>query len=412
MKRRLLALILIAALCMTGMVGCAGSGKANETNAPGSTAPEVSQEPGNSGGETIKVGLLAPLTGDVAHYGTAVKNAVTMYLDKFNAEGGVNGTPIELIVYDEKGNATEAVNAYNKLVNDDEVVAIIGDVTTTPTFAVAQASVADNMPLLTPTATHPDVTSYGKNIFRACFQDPFQGSTMAKLAYNDLGAKTAAIIYNSSDAYSTGLKDSFTETSKEIGLEIVATEAYGADDVAFQSQLTNIGGANPDVIFIPDYYNQCYMIATQAKDMGITAKLLGVDGTDGVLAIEGADTSVLDGIYFSNHYFVGDTSDMIKNFVGEYNERYGDDPNALAALGYDAAMIMFAAIKSVADSGITIDNSDECRQAIIDAIKTTDMTTVTGHLTFDENNNPVKELTIIKIVYSDGKASYEFYKKY
>lgn len=387
MKRRLLVLALILVTCLTLFSGCKGKSK------------------------TIKVGVLAPLTGDVAVYGTAVKNAVELYVNKFNAEGGVNGTPIELVVLDEKGDPTEAVNAYNKLVNSNEVVAIIGDVTSTPTFAVAQASVSDNMPMLTPTATHPDVTKYGKNMFRACFQDPDQSSAMAKLAYEGLGAKKAAIIYNSSDAYSVGLKDAFIATANELGLEIVATEAYGKDDVAFQAQLTNIASADPDVIFVPDYYNPCYMIARQAKDMGIDAILLGVDGTDGVLAIEGVDTSVLDGIYFSNHYYVGDSADIVKNFVNDFKNKYKEEPNALAALGYDAAMIMCAAIKSVADSGKTIDNSAECRQAIIDAISATDMTTVTGHLTFDENNNTVKELSIIKIVHKDGKATYELYDK-
>lgn len=403
MKRRIFVLVLILATCLTIFGGCAGKDK--ETKDPtGTNTPDVTAE-------TIKVGVLAPLTGDVAVYGTAVKNAVELYVDKFNAEGGVNGASIQLVVLDEKGDPTEAVNAYNKLVNDDEVVAIIGDVTSTPTFAVAQASVDDNIPMLTPTATHPDVTSYGKNMFRACFQDPDQSSTMAKLAYEDLGAKTAAVIYNSSDAYSVGLKDAFVETANELGLEIVATEAYGKDDVAFQAQLTNIGSANPDVLFIPDYYNPCYMIARQAKDMGITATLLGVDGTDGVLTIEGADTSVLDGIYFSNHYFVGDSAEIVQNFVNDFKNNYNEEPNALAALGYDAAMIMCAAIKSVADSGTKIDNSAECRQAIIDAISETDMTTVTGHLTFDENNNTVKELSIINIVHTDGEAAYDLYGK-
>lgn len=409
-KRRLFTIMLILTMCVTLIAGCAGGGTVNETPTDN---PNETQAPGNAGGgETIKVGVLSPLTGDVAVYGTAVKNAVELYVNKFNAEGGVNGTPIELVILDEKGDPTEAVNAYNKLVNNDEVVAIIGDVTSTPTFAVAQASVADNMPLLTPTATHPEVTTYGKNIFRACFQDPDQSSTMANFAYNELSAKTAAIIYNSSDAYSVGLKDAFIETANELGLEVVATEGYGKDDVAFQAQLTNINSANPDVLFIPDYYNQCYMIATQAKAMGITATLLGVDGTDGVLAIEGADHSVLDGIHFSNHYFVGDTSDIVKNFVQDFKAQYNEDPNALAALGYDAAMIMCAAITSVDSSGMTVDNSEECRQAIIDAISATDMTTVTGHLTFDENNNPIKELSIIKIMYKDDAASYEFFGKY
>ena len=408
-KTRILALALVVILTLSLMAGCAS--KTTATASPSASA-SASASVAASSSEPIKVGVLAPLTGNVAVYGIAVKNAVEMYVNEFNAAGGVNGRQIKLVVLDEKGDATEAVNAYNKLVTSDEVVAIIGDVTSTPTFAVAQASVADNMPLLTPTATHPDVTTYGHNTFRACFQDPFQGSTMAKLAFEKLGAKTAAIIFNSSDAYSTGLKDSFTEAAGKAGLQIVATEAYGASDVDFKSQLTNINSKSPDVLFIPDYYNQCYMIASQAREIGLKSTFLGVDGTDGVLAIEGVNAKVLDGLYFANHYSADDTSSMVQTFRTNYQKAYKDVPNALAALGYDGAMIMCAAIKAVATSGKAIDNSDVCRQAIIDAISATDMDCVTGHITYDKTNNPIKECSIIKIVLKDDKGAYEFFGKY
>ena len=356
--------------------------------------------------ETIQIGVITPETSGVAQYGIAVRDAVELYTEQFNAAGGVNGKLIDLIIYDDKGDPVEAMNAYNKLVYDDEVPAIIGPVTSSPTFGVAEASVEDNMPCITPTATHPDVTTYGSNFFRACFEDPFQGGTMARFAAAELGAKTAGIIYNSADAYSTGLMDAFVEAAAEAGLEIVVTEGYAAGDVDFKAQLTNIANATPDVLFIPDYYNTAYMICSQARELGITATFLGVDGTDGVLAIEGADYSVFEGMYFANHYSADDTAEVVVNFRKAYEEAYGETPNALGALAYDGAKILFEALIKVDNAGVEI--GPDSHQEIIDALSETEIDGVTGHITFDENNNPVKDLAIIKI--EGGK--YNFFAKY
>ena len=378
--KRVLAIVLVVAM-MFGMTACSGSGS-----------------------DTIKIGVIAPLTGDVAVYGNAVNDAVKLYTDKVNAEGGIDGNQIELVVYDDKGDATEAVNAYNKLVSSDQVLAIIGDVTSTPTIAVAQASVADNIPIITGTATHLDVTSFGTNMFRACFIDDLQARTMANLAVAQ-GVTKAAVIYNASDSYSTGLRDSFKTYCDSLGVEVVADEAYAKGDVDFNAQLTNIAAANPEVIFIPEYYNTFYLIASQARAMGITATFYGVDGTDGVLEIDGADTSVFDGIYFSNHYTTDDPSEVVQNFIADYQEAYGQTPNALAALGYDAAMILFDAIKR---AGV-YEPSAENWQAIIDALYQTDMQCVTGHITYDQGNGtPNKSTKVITI--EDGV--YHFYGEY
>ena len=378
--KKVLAIVLVVAM-MFGMTACSGSGS-----------------------DTIKIGVIAPLTGDVAVYGNAVNDAVKLYTDKVNAEGGIDGKQIELVVYDDKGDATEAVNAYNKLVSSDQVLAIIGDVTSTPTIAVAQASVADNIPIITGTATHLDVTSFGTNMFRACFIDDLQARTMANLAVAQ-GVTKAAVIYNASDSYSTGLRDSFKTYCDSLGVEVVADEAYAKGDVDFNAQLTNIAAANPEVIFIPEYYNTFYLIASQARAMGITATFYGVDGTDGVLEIDGADVSVFDGIYFSNHYTTDDPSEVVQNFIADYQEAYGQTPNALAALGYDAAMILFDAIKR---AGV-YEPSAENWQAIIDALYQTDMQCVTGHITYDEGNGtPNKSTKVITI--EDGV--YHFYGEY
>jgi len=369
---------------------------------------------GKKSSDTIKIGVIAPLTGPVAVYGIAVKEAVELYAKKFNDAGGVGGKKIELIVYDDKHDPTEAMNAYNKLIDADKVVAIIGPVTSSPTFGVAKQSATDGIPCITGTATHPDVTTYGDNFFRACFEDPFQGGTMARFAANELKAKTAAIIYNNDDAYSTGLMEAFTKIAGEVGLDIVASEGYGENDVDFNAQLTNINSKKPDVLFIPDYYNNTYLIASQAKKIGLNATLLGVDGTDGILEIEGADVSVFDNLYFANHYSTDDTSSVLQEFLKDYDAAYKATPNALAALGYDAAMILFNALKKVDSDGVKIAADKATREAIISALKKTDLQCVTGHITFDANNNPIKNCAIIKVNYDSAakEAIYEFYMSY
>jgi branched-chain amino acid transport system substrate-binding protein len=358
--------------------------------------------------ETVKIGVIAPETGGVSVYGLAVRDGVILYTDEFNAEGGINGKPVELIVYDDKGDAIEALNAYNRLVYDDQVVAIIGPVTSTPTFGVAEVSAENGVPAITASATHPDVTTYGDNFFRACFEDPFQGRTIARFAANELGVKTAAIIYNTGDAYSVGLLESFSEAAEEAGLEIVATEGYAAGDVDFKAQLTNIAGKAPEALFIPDYYNTAYMIASQARELGLSATFLGVDGTDGVLTIEGADTSVFEGMYFPNHYAADDPTDIVVNFRKNFEDAYGIAPNAFAALGYDSAKILYAALANVENAGTELGATAESYAATIEQMKATDLTGLTGRITFDENNNPIKEVSIIKI----ENAQYNFFMKY
>jgi branched-chain amino acid transport system substrate-binding protein len=357
---------------------------------------------------TIKIGVIAPLTGNVAVYGTAVKNGAELYTQVANDAGGLDGQKVELVVYDDKGDPTEALNAYNKLVTADEVVAIIGPVTSSPTFGVAEASAAENVPCITASATHPDVTKYGKNYFRSCFEDPFQGGAMARFAAEKLGAKTAAVIYDISSAYSTGLFNAFKATGETAGLKVVAAESYGADDVDFNAQLTNIAKQNPDVLFIPEYYNKAYLICTQARKAGIKATFLGVDGTDGVLEIEGADYTVFDGMYFPNPYYPDDPAAIVQNFRKSFELAYGAAPNQFGALGYDAANILYAAIEKASKAGVKIESSPECWQKIIDNMAATDMECVTGHVTFDEKNNPVKDITVLKI----QNAKYNFETRY
>ena len=355
-------------------------------------------------GNTLKVGVLAPLTGDVAEYGNAVNNGLCLYVEELNARGGVNGKKIELITYDEEGDSVKAVTGYNSLV-DQGVVAILGDVTTGPTIAVVTASQEDGMPMITASATAKAVTcelnadgSVAKvyeNMFRSCFIDPFQGNKMAAFALEQLNAKTAAVLYNVGSDYSAGCAASFQETAQEKGLEIVAVESYANGAVDFQSQLTNIAVKAPDVVFVPDYYPVVALMAQQAYAAGLKATMLGADGWDSVMDVV-SDPALLEGSYYCAGYSVEDTREEVQTFVKNYQAKYNATPTMFAAQGYDAAMILCAALEKAEASGAKA-GTDEYRQAIIAAMKATDMNCVTGHVVYDEYNNPEKSAAIITI---------------
>ena len=368
--KKTLIVVLVVALLATGLTAC-----------------------GKSGGDTIKIGGLAPLTGDVSVYGIAASNGAKLAIDEINKAGGINGKQIEFILYDEKGDVNEAVNAYNKLVDQDKVVAILGDVTSKPTISVAQLAAKANIPMITATATALDVTKQGTNVFRACFIDPFQGEIMAKFAKENLKATKVAVIYNSGDDYSNGLKDSFTAKSNELGLEVVASESYAKGDTDFKAQLTKIAASGAEALFVPDYYNTVALIANQAKATGLTMPLMGTDGWDGVLSA--AKPEDVEGYYFANHYSTEDQDPKVQAFLKNYKTTYKEDPNAFVALGYDAAYILAEAFKKAG-------STDSAK--VIEALKATDYTGVTGNVKFDENRNPTKSVTIIQIL--DGQYRY------
>ena len=359
----------------------------------------------------IKVGVLAPLTGSVAEYGNAVNNGVVQFVEELNAKGGINGKQIELVTYDEEGDSVKAVTGYNSLV-DQGVVAIIGDVTTAPTIAVVVESQGDGMPMITASATARAVTcqmnadgtvaKVYENMFRSCFIDPFQGSKMAAFAADELKAKTAAILYNTGLDYSVGCAEAFQETAQEKGLELVAVESYADGAVDFQSQLTNIAAKSPDVLFVPDYYSAVALVAQQAYAAGVKATMLGADGWDSVMDVV-TDPALLNGAYYCSGYSVEDTREAVQTFVKKYQAKYSATPNMFAAQGYDAAMILCAALEKAEASGSKA-GTDEYRKAVIAAMKATDMDCVTGHVTYDQYNDPEKSAAIITI--ADGKAKF------
>ena len=392
MKKRFLAMVLAAAMMLTAMVGCGNGNTQDGGNANNAGAT----------GDTIKIGGLAPLTGDVSVYGVAVDNGVKMAVEEINADGGVLGKQIEYIVYDEKGDATEAVNAYNKLVKSDNVVAIVGDVTSKPTLAVAQQAAKDKIPLITASGTAENITQAGENIFRACFIDPFQGELMASYASKKLEKKTAAIIYNISDDYSKGLYEAFEAAAGDLGIEVVQVEGYGKGTVDFKAQLTNIKSKNPDVIFLPVYYQDVALIAVQAKELGIEAQFLGADGWDGVIGqVDESNMDAVNGAYFCSQYSAQSDDPNLQAFLSKYKETYGMDASQFAVLGYDAMKMLAQAIS---EAGST-DSA-----AITSAMAAIDFTGLTGHMTFDENRNPVKSAAITQI--DNGEYKFiEYYEK-
>ena len=341
--------------------------------------------------DKIVLGGIGGLTGEVAVYGVSSFNGAQIAIDEINETGGINSKQIVLKLEDDKGVTTESINAYNKL-RDEGVVAIIGSITSAPTEAIAPLAQEDKMPLITPTGTQFGITMGRDGVFRVCFTDPFQGEILAQYA-KDSGAKTAALMKNSSSDYSSGVYDAFKAKAEELGIEIVAEESYGNDDMDFRVQLTNIKSANPDVLLVPDYYQINALIAIQANELGIDAMILGPDGWDGVIQqVEPSQYDVLNKVYFTNHYSLDDTDERVQNFIKNYRDRFGEDPTAFAALSYDAVYLYKQAIEEA--------NSTEA-EAILTALNKIEFEGITGKLKFDENNNPVKSVSIISI--KDGK---------
>ena len=347
-------------------------------------AKESSQE-----AKVMKLGGIGPLTGPLAIYGVTSTNGSKLAFEEINKNGGILGKQVEYIVLDEKGDSTEAVTAYNKLV-DEGVVALIGDITSKPSLAVAEVAAQDNLPMITPTGTQFNITEAGPNVFRVCFTDPYQGVVLANFAKNNLNAETAAIVVNNSSDYSDGVAKAFVEQAEKLGLKVVAKEGYSDGDKDFRAQLTKILPTNPDVLVVPDYYEQVALITTQAREVGIKATFVGPDGWDGVAkTLDASAYGAVENSYFTNHYSLQDQSPKVQNFLKAYKEAYNEEPSAFSALSYDAAYMMKAAIEKAGTTD---------KQAVVDALKNLDYDGVTGHLTFDENNNPVKAVTVLKIV--------------
>ena len=373
MKKKITSALMVGVMCVSvfAFAGCSSSGS-------------------GSSGDTIKIGALGPYTGDTAMYGVAAKNGIELAAEQINANGGINGKNVEVVSYDTKGDSTEAVNAYNRLRDQDGVVAIVGSVLTGESMAIKEMAHDDNMPILTPTSTAADVTEGAPNSFRVCYLDEYQGNAGANFAVSTenggLGAKTAAMLVNSGSAYSQGLADAFKATFEAKGGKVVGSESYADKDKDFSAQLTKIKELNPEVVYIPDYYNVAGPIMQKAKEMGITSKFVGGDGWDSV-QVDYADAA--QGQYFANHYAADSPKEAVQNFIKSYKDKYSEAANSFAALGYDGMNVMAEAIKNAGSTD---------SQAIVDALQKIDFDGVTGHFTFDEEGNPKgKDITIIQV---------------
>ncbi len=339
-------------------------------------------------GDNVRIGVFMSLTGTTANFGISSTNGIKMAADEINNAGGINGKQIELLVQDDRSDASEAATIVTKFVTQDQVHAILGEVASSRSIAAAPIAQNAKIPMLTPSSTNPEVTRKGDFIFRSCFIDPIQGAAIAQFAARTLGAKRAAIMVDRKNDYSTGLEKNISETFTRLGGQMAATQSYQEGDQDFNAQLTSIKGANPEVIFVPGYYNDVGLIAKQARDRGITVPLVGGDGWDSVqlYAIGG---SALNGSFFTNHYSPFDTDPKVQKFVNDYKSRYGSVPDALAATAYDAAHIMFDAIKRSKSLG---------GQDIRDALAATnEFPGVTGNVTFNENRDAVKPIIVIEI---------------
>ena len=346
--------------------------------------------------ETIKIGGMAPLTGALAIYGVTTTNGAELAVKEINENGGVLGKKIEYVMLDTKGDSTEAVMAYNKLV-DEKVAGIIGEVTSKPTLAVAEVAVQDNMPLITPTGTQVDITEVGPNIFRVCFTNPYQGKVLAITSKERLGANTVAVMLNNSSDYSDGIAKAFIEESEKLGMKVMGVEGYSDGDKDFRPQLTKLAAMNPDVILIPEYYEQAALIATQAREVGVKSIFVGSDGWDGIAkTLDQSAYAAIENSHFTNHFSMEDQSEKIQNFLKDYREAYKEDPSAFSALGYDAVYMMKSAIEKAGGTD---------KQKIVDALKGIEYDGVTGYLTFDDHNNPIKAVTVLKI--ENGKYVFD-----
>lgn len=353
---------------------------------------------GGDTGDTIKVGYYGDMTGQTSSFGQSTKNGIDLAFAEVNAAGGVNGKKLVLVPEDDQGRPEQAKTVVSKLINQDKVVAVLGEVASTNSLAAAPVAQEAKIPMITPSSTNPKVTEVGDYISRVCFIDPFQGSTMAKFAATTLKAKTAAVLGDVNSDYSKGLTQFFEEEFKKQGGSVVAKEAYTQNDPDFKGQLTKIRNLNPDVIYVPGYYGQVGIIAKQARELGMNMPLLGGDGWDSPELWKLGGES-LKNTYISNHYSAENPAPEIQNFVKAYQAKYNVVPDSLAALAYDAAKVLADAMKRAG-------GTDSAK--LKDAINATkNFAGVTGAISLDGSRNAVKPAVVLELNPSASKFSFK-----
>jgi branched-chain amino acid transport system substrate-binding protein len=403
-RRSLVSALAALALASVAVVGCTKKAPADANSgadAPPPAPTAAATPPADS--DTILLGEVGSLTGSEATFGLSTKNGIQMALDEVNAAGGVTlkdggvekTKKLAVRVYDDQGKPEEAANAVTRLISQDKVVAILGEVASSNSLAMAPKAQAAKVPMVSPSSTNPKVTEVGDFIFRVCFIDPFQGTVMAKFVTEQLKLKNVAILKDNKSDYSLGLSQFFTETFTKLGGTVVAEEAYSKGDTDFRGQLTALKGKKPEAIYVPGYYTDVGVIARQAKELGLAVPLLGGDGWESEKLFE-LGGSAIDGSYFSNHYSTDNPSPTVQSFIKNYEAKFGSKPDSLAALGYDAAMVVIEAMKRA--------GSVDGQKLRDELAKTKDHAGIAGTISLDDKRNAVKPAVVLQV--KDGKHAY------
>lgn len=391
MKKRLLSLGL-AALMAASLTACGGS----DAGASSAEGAANSTEKADAAGGVIKIGGIGPITGGAAVYGIAVQNGAQLAVDEINAAGGINGMKIEFQFQDDEHDAEKAVNAYNTL-KDWGMQALVGTTTSAPCIAVADKAAADNMFQITPSGSAIECAA-NPNVFRVCFSDPDQGAASAVYIGENKLATKIAVIYDSSDVYSSGIYEKFVQEAEAQGLEIVAAEAFTADsNKDFSTQLQKAKDAGAELVFLPIYYTEASLILQQASTMGFAPMFFGCDGMDGILQVQNFDTKLAEGLMLLTPFAADAEDELTVSFVKNYQEKYKETPIQFAADAYDA---VYAVKLAAEDGNITADMD---ASAICDILKASMLNIkldgLTGEgMTWTEDGEPHKAPKAVKVV--------------
>lgn len=384
MKKRWTVLGVLAIAMSVALTGCGG-----EKAKPAAQTNE------------IKIGGNVEMTGGVANYGNQALSGMKLAFKQVNESGGVLGKKINLILADNKSEPAEAANATTKLITQDKVSIVMGPIVSSNVLATVKIAEDNKVVVMTPTGTNEKITVDNGKVrpfaFRACFIDPFQGRVMANYATKSLKAKTAVIYIDSSSDYSKGVAAAFEETFVKNGGKVAGKEAFLQKDQDFKATLTKIKAMNADIVFIPAYYEEVGKIVKQARELGINQPLLGTDGWDNPKVVEIAGAAALNNTFFSNHYSSQDSDPNVKKFIDAYKAEYKEEPSSMAALGYDAAMIVIDAIKRA--------NTTDAAKVKEAMEQTKNLQVSTGIVTMDSNHNPIKSAVVIEM--KDGKQTFK-----
>ena len=359
------------------------------------TASPVLDGGGAEAAEPLRIGEVISLTGAVSSFGVSAHHGVQLAAEETNEAGGVRGHTLEVRSLDGRGSVEGATLAMTRLIVEDGVRLILGEVESTNSIAMAKLAQERRIPMVSPASTNPKVTDGRDYVFRVCFVDAFQGFVMAKFGREHLKLQRVAVLKDPMSDYSTGLADVFTRKFTEMGGKVVAQENYARGDQDFRAQLRRILAAHPEALYVPGYYSEVAAIVIQAKELGLSIPLMGADGWDSEKLYELAGPA-LEGHYFSNHYSAEDPSPRSQRFIAAYKRKFGAVPDSLAALGYDAARVAIEALKRAK----TLEGP-----SIRDAIaQTKDFPGVTGNITLDQNRNAVKPAVVVQI--QEGHPKY------